>query len=66
MLAIIFNGSPMELQEECSLAQAVEIWGYTKGFAVAINQQFIPRSRYDVTTLKKGDDVEILAPMQGG
>ncbi|WP_370981362.1 sulfur carrier protein ThiS [Agaribacterium sp. ZY112] len=35
-------------------------------FAIAINEQFIPRSEYNNTELKDGDRVEILSPMQGG
>ena len=35
-------------------------------FAVAINQQFVPRSAYQTTPLSDGDCVDIIVPMQGG
>jgi sulfur carrier protein len=44
---------------------------HDKGFAdkkvaVAINGQFIPKSSYDEHIINENDDVEIVAPMQGG
>ena len=35
-------------------------------FAVAINNQLIPRGTYNVTVLNQGDRVDIIVPMQGG
>lgn len=35
-------------------------------FAVAVNLAHVPRSEYAQTSLKAGDAVEILMPMQGG
>jgi sulfur carrier protein len=35
-------------------------------FAVAINNQHIPRIAYHTTVLKAGDRVAIIVPMQGG
>ncbi|KTC78358.1 sulfur carrier protein ThiS [Legionella brunensis] len=35
-------------------------------FAVAINNQFIPRTAYSTTTLYPGDRIDIIVPMQGG
>ena len=40
--------------------------GHPATVAVAVNQVFVPRSRHVDTTLKEGDQVEIVAPMQGG
>ncbi|MCK5385263.1 MAG: sulfur carrier protein ThiS [Alphaproteobacteria bacterium] len=37
-----------------------------KKVAVAINGQFIPRSAYDEHTVKDEDEIDIVAPMQGG
>jgi sulfur carrier protein len=34
--------------------------------AVALNHELVPRQDYTQTPLKEGDDVEIVAPMQGG
>lgn len=35
-------------------------------FAVAINNQLIPRVLYSTTLLNPGDRVDIIVPMQGG
>jgi sulfur carrier protein len=34
--------------------------------AIAVNYDVIPRGRWSETTLKDGDEVEILTPRQGG
>jgi len=34
--------------------------------AVALNQIFVPRAAHADTTVSDGDEVEIVAPMQGG
>lgn len=39
---------------------------HCKTFAVALNREFIPKSRYREVMLNNGDQVEILMPMQGG
>lgn len=35
-------------------------------FAVAVNQQWVPRSTYAEKILKAGDVINIITPMQGG
>lgn len=35
-------------------------------FAIAINNQFIPRTAYSTTLLSEGDRLDIIVPMQGG
>ena len=35
-------------------------------FAIALNFDVLPRSRWSQTTLKPGDEIEISAPRQGG
>ena len=41
--------------------------GYASGsIAVARNEAFIPKSSYADTLLSDNDDLEIVAPMQGG
>ncbi len=36
------------------------------GFAVAVNEAFVPKSQYETVCLQSGDRVEILRPIQGG
>jgi len=35
-------------------------------FAIALNFDVLPRSRWSQTTLKPGDEIEIITPRQGG
>ena len=35
-------------------------------FAVALNGEFVPRSRYGETLLADGDELDIVAPVGGG
>lgn len=35
-------------------------------FAIAINNQFIPRTAYSTTFLRENDRIDIIVPMQGG
>ncbi|AQA17736.1 thiamine biosynthesis protein ThiS [Halioglobus japonicus] len=35
-------------------------------FAVAVNENFVPRPAYPDTTIEAGDQLELLVPMQGG
>lgn len=66
MITIEFNGEPKNLAEN-NLQEAINILQLDKNnFAIAINEQFIPRSAYANTELQSGDRVELLVPMQGG
>jgi sulfur carrier protein len=35
-------------------------------FAIAVNYDVLPRSRWSETALKAGDEIEIITPRQGG
>ena len=37
-----------------------------KHYAIAVNFAVIPRVRWSQTALKSGDEIEIIAPRQGG
>lgn len=50
-----------------TLGAALTELGFTSpAIATALNGQFVPKSDRDTTTLTNGDQVEVLAPMQGG
>ncbi len=66
-MKITINGQPLELTAPLDIAACLEQQGYSgKIIAVARNGEFVPRSNYANVTLKDGDDIEIVAPMQGG
>lgn len=61
------NGEPKEFTEKHSAGSLLQSEGYDgKLVAVAINGAFVPKKQYADTTIKDGDKIEIVAPMQGG
>lgn len=66
-MTIRFNGETREIADDMSLAELLEqIQDLPENFAVAINEDFVPRSAYNGTQVQAGDAVELLVPMQGG
>jgi sulfur carrier protein len=64
---VTVNGKRVTLKSAVSIAHLLEELGYRDTrFAVARNTEFVPRSKYDSVTLEDGDNVDIVAPMQGG
>lgn len=64
---ILLNDQLKNLDEPATLADLAE--QHTdpeQAYALALNDQFIPRSNYATIELKEGDRVELLIPMQGG
>lgn len=67
MIEVLVNGVSQKLPEGLSLTEALKALAYQgEHLAVAINQTCVPRSAFAQTTLKPGDDLEILSPMAGG
>ena len=49
------------------LASLLEQMGLSDAHvATALNGEFVPAQRREATVLRAGDQVEVLAPMQGG
>jgi len=67
MIEIIVNGEKKSISGEISIKEMLQELSYTKeGFAIALNETFVAISSYETTTIKSGDRVEILSPVQGG
>ena len=67
MIHLSLNNEPTQLDQGTSLQTALQLWGYgdTK-IAVAINGEFVPRSRYAEQLLADGDEIDIVKPVGGG
>lgn len=66
-MKIIVNGDAREVPRAASLAGALEQLGFGGAVvATALNGEFIASASRDGITLSEGDEVEVLAPMQGG
>lgn len=68
MIAVELNGSPAELSEPASVADAVRALGAEseRGVAVALGGEVVPRARWDQTELTDGDSLEVVRAVQGG
>ncbi|WP_404342388.1 sulfur carrier protein ThiS [Pseudoalteromonas mariniglutinosa] len=65
-MKIVINGQSHELADSITLAQGLDEFGAVPPYAVAVNGQFVPRSRCSDVTLEEGDSIELLSPIQGG
>lgn len=65
-MRILLNGTEHRLAA-ARLDEALETLGYKGAIvATAVNGRFVPTARRATTYLADGDNLEVLAPMQGG
>ncbi|TDF41761.1 sulfur carrier protein ThiS [Alteromonadaceae bacterium M269] len=65
-MKITVNGES-QVTQASNLQELVKRLGYGESkIAAAFNGSFVPHSQYINTLLSEGDDIEIVAPMQGG
>ena len=65
-MRISLNGNTHEL-EAGTLADALTMLGYGDAvIATAVNGQFVPTNVRSDLHLSDGDEIEVVAPMQGG
>jgi len=66
-MKISINGEIKEFdRDSMTIQELLEIIDYGKGIAVALNETFILKTKYQDTTIKDGDRLDILSPVQGG
>lgn len=64
---ITLNGQTTHINAKQSIQVFLQENGYAdKLVAVAVNGSFVPRSDHAQTLLQEGDEIDIVAPMQGG
>jgi len=64
---ITLNSDTIELDKPININEFLLSQGYAdKMVAIAINGSFVPRSSYKEHLINENDDIEIVAPMQGG
>lgn len=66
MINIYFNDESHQIKSQSLQEFLLQKNHIDSHFAIAINNQFIPRTTYSTTLLSDGDRVVILVPMQGG
>jgi sulfur carrier protein len=66
---IVLNGDPVEMPPGASLLQALHGIGIddeSRGVAVAVDGEVVPRTHWKAYALHEGARVEALTAMQGG
>jgi sulfur carrier protein len=65
-MRVIVNGEAREIASARVDALLGELEYEGTHFAIALNFDVLPRSRWAETPLKHGDEIEIITPRQGG
>ena len=65
-MRVIVNGEPREIASAQVDALLGELEYEGTHFAIALNYDVLPKSRWAETPLKNGDEIEIITPRQGG
>ncbi|WP_044409970.1 sulfur carrier protein ThiS [Thiomicrospira microaerophila] len=64
-MILLINDKPNETNA-ANLAGLVAELNIEGAFALALNENFIPKNQYAETPITENDRIEIVAPMQGG
>lgn len=66
-MQIIVNGEPIEIADDISMSGLIQHLDLTgKRLAIEVNEELVPRSRFDHHTLARDDRVEIIHAVGGG
>src|SRR3954453_24145852 len=65
-MRVIVNGEQREVNSASVDALLSELDYEGTHFAIALNYNVVPKSRWAETALKAGDEIEIITPRQGG
>ncbi len=65
-MRVIINGEEREIAAMSVAALLGELDYEGTHFAIAVNSDVLPKSRWGETQLKAGDEIEIITPRQGG
>lgn len=64
---IQLNGEGREIPDNSTAQDLIEQLGLIgKRLAMEVNREIVPRSAYAMTTLKQGDEIEIVHAIGGG
>jgi sulfur carrier protein len=65
-MRVTVNGEEREITSARVDALLAELDYEGTHFAIALNYDVVPKSRWSDTALKAGDEIEIITPRQGG
>ena len=69
MIGIVLNGDSVRLDDDATVAAAVEAAGAepgARGVAVAVDGEVVPRAALETMALRDGQRVEVVTAIQGG
>jgi sulfur carrier protein len=65
-MRLIVNQIEKEVPENSSIDDVLLLIEATPPYAVAINYEFVPKSKHAEAVLQEGDEMEVIAPVTGG
>ena len=65
-MRVTINGEAREINASSVDALLSELEYEGTHFAIALNYDVLPKSRWAETPIKNGDEIEIITPRQGG
>jgi sulfur carrier protein len=66
-MEITLNGETRQLPDDVTAAQLVDLLDLSgKRMAMEINQEIVPRSTFNDTIIRPGDNIEIVGAIGGG
>lgn len=67
MITVQLSEKPYQVEKNSTLYDfLIRYHNRTDGYAVMLNQHFVPAAYHTKTLLYEGDIIEIITPMQGG
>lgn len=67
MIALTLNGQKIMLAHPYTVQHLLDVNGYAAmTVAVAVNGVFVPKAQHEINILTGGEEIDIVAPMQGG
>ena len=65
-MRVIVNQIEMQVSENSSIDDVLLLIDAKPPFAVAINYEFVPKTRHAEEVLHEGDEMEVIEPVTGG
>ncbi len=65
-MEVLLNGDPHSIDQSCTIQNLIRDLNLDGKFAIEINQNIIPRSKYLDIKLHAGDKIEIVQAIGGG
>lgn len=63
---VFINGEPFNLLDAQNLQELLDQFGAKQPYVVALNMELVPHSGYANQSVKAGDRIDVLQPIQGG